>query len=186
MGKLIYTTITSLDGYVEDDKGSFEWSVPDEEFIGFISDLERPIGTYLYGRRMYETMRHWETAHLLTDQPAVLRDFTSLWQAAQKIVYSRTLGSVSGTNTRIEQEFDAHAVHQLKTLSDRDLSIGGAGLAAQALMSQLVDELRVFVFPIILGGGKSWLPNDVRMDLELQETRRLSSGLVYLNYRPRT
>jgi dihydrofolate reductase len=183
MGKLIYTSITSLDGYVEDTDGSFSWSVPDEELLRFISDLERPIGTYLYGRRMYETMVYWETAQLLADQSDVLADFTTIWQSADKIVYSRTLDAVSSAKTRIEPDFDAEEIRQLKVASDRDLSIGGSELAAHAIESRLVDELSLFVFPVVLGGGKSWLPSGERFDLELLDTHRFSGGVVYLRYR---
>jgi dihydrofolate reductase len=186
MGKLIYTSITSLDGYVEDPEGNIDWSAPDEELFGFINDLEGPVGTYLYGRRMYETMLYWETAHFAPDQSPALGDFSASWHAANKIVYSRTLDSASSAKTRIERDFDARAIRQLKAASDRDMSVGGAGLAAQAMMSQLVDELSLFVLPVILGGGKSSLPNDVRVNLELLETRRFSGGAVYLRYRVRS
>jgi len=185
MGKLIYTAITSLDGYVEDGQGSIAWSAPDDELVSFINDLERPIGTYLYGRRMYETMLYWETDERPPEPLAALSEFRALWRAADKIVYSRTLDSAPSAKTKIERDFDAHAIRQMKAASDHDMSIGGASLAAQAVMSQLVDEFRVFVYPVILGGGKSWLPNDVRLDLELMDTRRFGGGFVHLRYRPR-
>jgi dihydrofolate reductase len=185
MGKLIYTAITSLDGYVEDGEGSIEWSAPTEELVSFINGLERPSGTYLYGRRMYETMLYWENDVVAPDELVALGDFRAMWREANKIVYSRTLESASSAKTKIERDFDAHAVRQLKSASDHDMSIGGAGLAAQAIMSQLVDEFRVFVVPVILGGGKSWLPNEVELDLELIDTRRFSDGVVHLRYRPR-
>jgi dihydrofolate reductase len=186
MGKLFYTAITSLDGYVEDEDGSLDWSAPGEEVIHFINDLERPIGTYMYGRRMFEAMLYWETANISPDQSAALSDFTAIWQAADKIVYSQTLQSASTAKTRIERDFSAEAIHQLKADSDHDLSVGGAGLAAQAIKFGLVDELCVFVLPVILGGGKSWLPSDVRLKLELLDSRRFSEGALYLRYRPRS
>jgi dihydrofolate reductase len=185
MGKLIYTAITSLDGYVEDGEGSIAWSAPNDELVSFINGLERPIGTYLYGRRMYETMLYWETPSDVPEPLAALGDFRTIWQAANKIVFSRTLDSATSAKTKIERDFDPHAIRQLKAASDHDMSIGGAGLAAQAIMSQLIDEFRVFVYPVILGDGKSWLPNDVGIDLELIDTRRLEGGFVHLRYRPR-
>lgn len=184
MGKLVYTAIASLDGYVEDEDGSFDWSQPDEAVVHFINELERPLGTYLYGRRMFETMLYWETADISPDQSAALNAFTAIWRAADKIVYSRTLQSVSTARTRLEREFDAGAIEQLKRNADNDLSVAGAGLAAQAITFGLVDELSVFVLPVILGGGKSWLPSDARVNLELLDTRRFQNGTVYLRYRP--
>ncbi len=187
MGKLVYTAITSLDGYVEDENGSFDWSMPDDEIVGFINDLERPNGTYIYGRRMYETMLYWETdSDAYSEHSAAFADFRDMWRSAHKVVYSRTLNAVSSAKTKLERDFDAAEVRRLKATSAHDISIGGASLAAQAIMSQLVDEFRLFVFPVILGAGKSWLPNDVRRDLELLGTQRLTRGVVYLNYRPRT
>jgi dihydrofolate reductase len=185
MGKLIYTAITSLDGYVEDGEGSIAWSAPNDELVSFINDLERPIGTYLYGRRMYETMLYWEADDRPPEPLAALDEFRTIWRAADKIVYSRMLNSASSAKTKIERDFDARVIRQLKADSGHDMSIGGASLAAQAIMSQLVDEYRAFVFPVILGGGKSWLPNDVGLDLELIDTRRFSNGFVHLRYRPR-
>ncbi|MGD0322056.1 MAG: dihydrofolate reductase family protein [Acidimicrobiales bacterium] len=182
MAHLIYSAIASLDGYVEDREGRFEWGAPDEEVHAFVNELERPVHTYLYGRRMYETMLHWETAHLDQSQSAIVRDFTEIWQAAVKIVYSRTLESVSSARTRIERRFDAKAVRHLKTNSERDLTVGGANLAAQAIKAGLVDELHLFVVPVVLGGGKPWLPEDVRLNLELLDTQRFAKGTVYLRY----
>ncbi len=183
MGKLISTAITSLDGYVADTDGNFDWSVPDEEVHAFVNDLERPVGTYLYGRRMYEVMRFWETAHTLADQPAFVLDYAAVWQAADKIVYSRTLDAVSTARTRLEPEFDPEAVRRLKTEADQDLSISGRELSAHAIRAGLVDEYRQFLGPVVVGGGQRWLPDDVRIDLELLDERRFGNGVVYLRYR---
>lgn len=183
MGRLIYSAIASLDGYVEDKEGRIDWSAPDEELHSFVNELERPVGTYLYGRRMYETMLDWETALLTPDQPSAVRDFAAIWQAAQKIVYSRTLESVSSTRTRIERDFDTKVVRDLKMTSQADVTVGGSDLAAQAIKVGLVDELRLFAVPVVLGGGKRWLPSDVRLDLELLDTRSFAGGAVYLRYR---
>jgi dihydrofolate reductase len=184
MAQLIYSTIASLDGYVEDKTGNFDWAAPDDEVFSFITELERPIGTYLYGRRMYETMLYWETAHLAPDEPVVTRDFTEIWQAADKVVYSRALGSVSSAKTRIERDFDANAVRHLKATSDQDMTVGGPNLAAQALRAGLVDQLQLFVVPVVVGGGKPWLPDGVFVALELIEMRRFAGGVVYLRYSP--
>jgi dihydrofolate reductase len=186
MGRLIYSTIASLDGLVEDPAGDIAWGAPDEEVFRFINDLERPVGTYLYGRRMYETMLYWEAAHTLPDQTAVESDFTTIWQAARKVVYSRTLESVSSARTRLEREFDVPAVRQLKESSEQDMTVAGSELAAQALAFGLVDELQLFVMPLVLGGGKSWLPSDVRLDLQLLDSRRFGGGSVYLRYQVRS
>ena len=186
MAKLIYSAITSLDGFVADRDGNFDWAAPDEEVHTFVNDLERPIGTYLYGRRMYEVMAAWETAHILTDQPAVIQDFANIWRAADKVVYSRTLETVSSTRTRIEQVFDPEAVRQMKTSATRDISVGGPDLAAQAIKAGLVDECHLFIAPIVVGGGKQSLPNGVRMNCELMDVRRFGNGVVHLHYRTRT
>ena len=186
MGKLITTAITSLDGYVADTDGKFDWSVPDEEVHVFVNDLERPIGTYLYGRRMYEVMRFWETAHSLADQPAFVLDYAAVWQAADKIVYSRTLDAVSTARTRMNREFDPDAVRRLKEDTDQDLSVSGPDLAAHAIRAGLVDEYRQLLGPVVVGGGQRWLPDDARIDLELLEERRFGNGVVYLRYRART
>ena len=183
MAKLICSGITSLDGYVADADGNFDWSRPDDEVHTFVNDLERPIGTYLYGRRMYEVMVYWETAHAVADQLAVSRDYTSIWQAAEKIVYSTTLKTVSSTRTRIERKFDAEAVRQMKAGAALDISIGGPDLAAQALKAGLVDECHLFVTPIVVGGGKQFLPDNVRVKLELLDVRRFGNGVVHLHYR---
>ena len=182
MAKLIYTAITSLDGYIEDAEGSFDWSAPDEEVHKFVNHLERPIGTYLYGRRMYEVMVYWETAHTLAEQPPFILDYTQVWQAADKVVYSKTLERVSSARTRIERSFDPEAVRQMKTSAGRDISVGGPDLAAQAIKAGLVDEYHLFLTPIIVGGGKHYLPNDVQLKLELLDERRFGSGVVHLHY----
>ena len=182
MAKLIYSAITSLDGYVADEDGNFDWSAPDEEVHTFVNDLQRPIGAYLYGRRMYEVMAYWETAHTLADAPAPIRDFTTIWQAAEKVVYSRTLETVSSARTRIERDFDPAAIRQMKAVAGRDLTVAGPDLAGQAIKAGLVDEYHLFVTPIVVGGGKAVLPNDVRLRLELLDERRFGSGVVYLRY----
>jgi len=186
MAKLIYSAISSLDGYIADEDGNFDWAVPDEEVHAFINDLERPVGTYLYGRRMYETMVGWETDHTLAEQSPVMRDFAQIWQAAEKIVYSRTLEAVSTARTRIERDFEPDAVRQMKASAQRDMIVGGADLAAHAFRARLVDECHLFVVPIVVGGGKRSLPDDVRVELELLDERRFGGGVVYLHYRTRT
>jgi dihydrofolate reductase len=186
MAKLIYSAITSLDGYIADEDGNFDWAVPDEEVHAFINDLDRPLGTYLYGRRMYETMVGWETDHTLAEQSPVMRDFAQIWQAAEKIVYSRTLEAVSTARTRIERDFEPDAVRQMKASAQRDMIVGGADLAAHAFRARLVDECHLFVVPIVVGGGKRSLPDDVRVELELLDERRFGGGVVYLHYRTRT
>jgi dihydrofolate reductase len=185
MAKLIYSAIASLDGYVADEDGKFDWAVPDEEVHAFINDLERPIGTYLYGRRMYETMVGWETDPTLADQSPLMRDFAQIWQAANKVVYSKRLEAVSTARTRIERDFDPEAVRQMKDVAGQDLNVGGPELAAEAFKAGLVDECHLFVVPMVVGGGKRSLPNDVRMKLELLDERRFGSGMVYLYYRTR-
>jgi dihydrofolate reductase len=183
MAKLIYSAITSLDGYVADEDGNFDWAAPDEEVHTFVNDLERPVGTYLYGRRMYEVMVYWDTAHTLADQPPFMQDFAQIWQAADKIVYSKTLDTVSSARTRIERDFDPEAVRRMKARAGREISVGGPELAAQAFRAGLVDELYLFVVPIVVGGGKRSLPDNVRLKLELIDERRFGSGMVYLYYR---
>jgi dihydrofolate reductase len=182
MAKLIYSTIASLDGYVEDASGRFGWAAPDEEVHAFVNDLERPIGAYLYGRRMYETMVFWETAGLADDDPEVIRDYASLWRAADKIVFSKTLTSVTSARTRTERDLDPGLIRQLKQSGDADLSIGGAELAGQALAAGLVDEVHVFLVPAIVGGGKRALPADVQAGLRLIGTRGFAGGFVYAHY----
>jgi dihydrofolate reductase len=183
MGSLIYSAIGSLDGYIEDRDGKFDWAEPDEEVHRFVNDLERPIGTYLYGRRMYEVMAYWETAHTLADQPDFSREFAKIWQAAEKVVYSKTLEAPSSARTRIERDFEPEGVRRLKAAADRDISVGGPNLASQALHAGLLDEYHAFVAPIVVGGGKRALPDDVRVELELLDERRFGNGTVYLRYR---
>jgi dihydrofolate reductase len=194
MAKLIYSAIGSLDGYVEDASGKFEWAAPDEEVHAFVNELERPIGTYLYGRRIYETMVFWETVDPDGDRPAVVREFkapavarefAAIWQAAEKVVYSRTLETVSSARTRIERELDPDAIERMKQSSGSDISIGGAELAGQAIAAGLVDELQLLLVPVLVGGGKRALPNDVRARLELLGERRFQGGAVFLRYRAR-
>jgi dihydrofolate reductase len=183
VGKLIYAAIASLDGYVEDAQGRFDWATPDEEVHAFANDLERPIGTHLYGRRMYETMVFWETASTAADEPAAFRDYAELWRAAEKVVYSRRLRSVSSARTRIERELVPDAVRRLKQDSATDLAVGGAELAGQAIGAGLVDECHLLLCPIVVGGGKRALPDEVRARLELLDERRFHSGVVHLHYR---
>src|SRR4051794_33286746 len=183
MARLIYSAIASLDGYVEDEEGTFDWAAPDEEVHAFVNDLERPIGTCLYGRRMYETMVFWETVSTDADEPAVMRDFAQIWRAAEKVVYSRTLQSVSSARTRIERELAPDALRHLKETSKADIAIGGAELGGQAIAMGLVDECHLFLGPIVVGGGKRALPDNVRAQLELLDERRFRSGVVYLRYR---
>jgi dihydrofolate reductase len=184
MAKLIYVAITSLDGYVADEDGKFDWGEPDEQVHAFINDLERPVGTHLLGRKMYEVMVWWETIGL-ADQPPYIRDFAEIWQAADKVVYSKTLETVSSARTRIERDFDPEAVRQMKAAAERDMSVSGPELAAQAFEAGLVDELHLFVAPIVVGGGKQSLPAGVRLGLELLDERRFGNGMIHLRYRNR-
>ncbi len=186
MAKLIFSAITSLDGYIEDEDGNFDWGAPDEEVFSFINDLERPVGTYLYGRRTYETMVYWETAQTVAGEPPCVRDFTELWQAADKIVYSKSLETVSSAKTRIERKFDPRVIQEMKSSQEQDITVGGPNLAAEAFKAGLVDECQLFLTPIVVGGGKSSLPNNVRLDLELLSERRFRSGVVFLHYRTAT
>jgi dihydrofolate reductase len=187
MAKLIYSAIASLDGYVADEDGNFDWAEPDEEVHRFVNDLERPVGTYLYGRRMYEVMRFWETVDTAPGtapgQPDYGREYARVWQAADKVVYSRTLERPSTARTRVERDFDPEAVRRLKAEASRDLSVGGPGLAAEALRAGLVDELHLLLAPVVVGGGNRALPDKVRVDLELVDERRFGSGMVFLHYR---
>ena len=183
MAKLIYSAIASLDGYVADEEGKFDWSAPDEEVHSFVNELERPIGTYLLGRRMYEVLAYWETADAIADLTPFAHEFAEIWQAADKIVYSKTLDTVSSARTRIEREFEPEVIRQLKATAGRDITVGGPELAAQAIEAGLVDELQLFVTPIVVGGGKPSLPKGVRVALELLDERRFSNGVVYLYYR---
>ena len=183
MARLIYSAIASLDGYVADEEGGFGWAAPDDEVHAFVNDLARPVGTLLLGRRMYEVLASWETVPTGPDQPAAMRDFAELWRASDKVVYSRTLEEPSTPRTRIEREFDPDAVRELKETAERDLSVGGAELAGEALRAGLVDELNQVVVPVIVGGGTHWLPDGLRLDLELVDERRFSNGSVHLHYR---
>ena len=180
MAKLIYSAIASLDGYVEDAAGGFRWAAPDAEVHAYVNDLERPIGTYLYGRRMYETMVFWETVDDHDSEET--RDYAQIWRDADKIVYSQTLASPSSRRTRVEHDFDPAAVGRLKESSERDLSIGGAELAGHAMRLGLVDECHLFLCPVLVGGGKRALPDGVRVDLELLDERRFEGGVVHLRY----
>jgi dihydrofolate reductase len=186
MAKLIYSAIQSLDGYIADEDGNFDWAEPDQEVHAFVNDLERPVGTYLYGRRMYEVMSAWEHPEAFAGQSPFMLDFAAIWQAADKVVYSRTLETVTTARTRVERDFDPAAVRQLKAASEHDLIVGGPGLAAQAFRAGLVDECHLFVAPIIVGGGTQSLPDHVRLELELLDERRFGNGMVYLRYRTRT
>jgi dihydrofolate reductase len=184
LGKLIYSALASLDGYVADTHGQWGWAEPDEEVHAFVNDLERPVGTYLYGRGMYEVMIAWETWDL-EGQPPVIQDFAEIWRAADKIVFSRTLDSVSSARTRLEREFDLEAVRRLKEEADHDLAVAGPDLASQAMKAGLVDEYHLFLAPAIVGGGKQMLPDDLRVDLELRDERRFDSGFVFVSYTAR-
>lgn len=186
MANLIYSAITSLDGYIEDTDGRFDWAAPDEEVLAFVNDLERPIGTYLYGRRMYETMLYWETADTIADQPQLMLDFAELWKAADKIVYSETLDVVSTAKTRLERNFVPDAVRALKATAGADITVGGSDLGAQAIKAGLVDEYHLFLNPVIVGGGKASLPGQVRVGLELLGEHRFGNGVVHLHYRATT
>ena len=183
MAKLIYSAISSLDGYVADSDGNFDWSAPDEEVHRFVNDLERPIGTYLYGRRMYEVMRFWETAPTGNGGLSAARDYARIWQTADKIIYSRGLERASTAQTRIQREFEPEAIRQLKATTARDISVGGPSLAAQMMRLGLVDECHVFLSPIVVGGGTHALPDNVRIQVELLDEGRFGNGVVHLHYR---
>ena len=183
MARLIYTAIASLDGYIEDREGTFDWAMPDEEVHAFVNDLDRPIGTYLYGRRMYETMVFWETASSEADEPTVFGDYAGVWRAAEKIVYSRALETVSSARTRIEREFDPDAIRQLKENATADVAVGGAQLAGQAIAAGLVDDYHLFLNPILVVGGKRALPDNAHAQLELVDERRFRNGVAHLHYR---
>jgi len=185
VAKLIYVSNMSLDGWTEDERGAFDWATPDDEVFASITDLLRSVGTHLYGRRMYDTMAVWETDAALAEQSDLMGDFASVWQAADKVVYSTTLAAVSTANTRLEHRFDPGAVRDLKAAARSDLLVGGPNLAAQALTAGLVDECHLFLWPVVLGGGKPALATDARAELELLGERRFSNGVVHLRYRPR-
>ena len=182
MAKLVYSAITSLDGYTNDEKGNFDWSTPDAELFQFINEQERGFGTYLYGRRMYDTMVYWETFEG-SDDESYLRDFSEIWRAASKIAFSRTLGTASSARTRIEPAFDTAVVRQLKQTSAHDISVGGANLAGQAIEAGLVDEMHLFITPVAVGGGTPAHPAHLHSRLELLGDDRLASGVIHLHYR---
>lgn len=182
MAKLIYSSITSLDGYIEDENGKFDWAEPDDEVFAFVNELERPIGTYLYGRRMYETMVPWETIDT-GGQSSAMQEFATLWRAADKVVYSRTLREAMSARTRIERDFDRAAVREMKASAGRDLTVGGPELAAHAFAAGLVDECHLFLVPIAVGRGKKSLPETVRVPLELLDEHPFAGGVVHLHYR---
>jgi dihydrofolate reductase len=184
MAKLIYVTNVSLDGYIEDERGAFDWFPLGDEVFAFHTELLRSAGTFLYGRRLYEAMALWETDAALAAQSDLTADFASAWQAASKVVYSTTLDAVSTADTRLERRFDPAAVRELKATASRDLTVGGANLAAQALKAGLVDECRLLILPVVVGGGKPGLPTGMRTDLELVDKRRFRNGIVHLRYRP--
>jgi dihydrofolate reductase len=184
VARLVYPVITSLDGYVVDAEGSFAWAQPDEEVHAFVNDCERAIGTYLYGRRIYETLQVWETMPL-DDEPQVMQDFAGMWRAADKVVYSSTLAEVGTPRTRLEREFDPAQVRRTVDDADRDVSVAGPTLAAHAIRAGIVDDWHQFVCPFVVGGGTGWLPDGVRVDLELVDERRFASGVVFLRYRTR-
>jgi dihydrofolate reductase len=183
MAKLIYSAIASLDGFIADADGRFDWAAPSDEVHAFVNDLERPIGTYLYGRRMYEVMAVWETMDAGPEQARPMRDFAQIWRAADKVVFSKTLATASSARTRIERDFDPEAIRRAKAEAERDITVGGANLAGQALAAGLVDEVQLFLTPIIVGGGTPALPDGVRVELELLGERRFGSGVVHLHYR---
>jgi dihydrofolate reductase len=182
VAKLVYSSIASVDGYVADERGKFDWAAPSDEVHATVNDLSRSVGTFLFGRRMYEVLAAWETMET-EGQPDVIADFKDIWLAADKIVYSRTLNDVWSARTRIEREFDPEEVRTLKASSDRDLSIGGPELAGQALRAGLVDELHLFAAPYVAGGGTRFLPDGLRLELELQDERRFENGTVFVRYR---
>jgi len=184
VARLIFSAIASLDGYTADEAGNFDWAAPDAELHAFVNDLERGVGTHLYGRRMYETMAVWETMDV-SAEPDVMRDYAGIWRAADKVVYSRTLAAASTPKTRIEREFDPEAVRRMKETAERDISVGGPGLAAHALRAGVVDEIQLVLVPVVVGGGTRALPDGLRADLDLLDERRFASGAVYLRYQSR-
>ena len=183
MAKLIYVANVSLDGYIEDANGRFEWTAPSDEVFRFITDIVRPVGTYLYGRRLYETMAVWETDPTLADQSALMADFANVWQAADKIVYSTTLPGLPTPNSRLERRFDPDSVRELKASAAADVTVGGSTLAAHAFDAGLVDECQLFVYPVLLGGGKPAFLSDAPVELDMLEDHRFGNGVVYLRYR---
>jgi dihydrofolate reductase len=183
MARLLYMAITSLDGYVADEKGNYDWAMPDDEVFGFVNGFERPVGTYLYGRRLYQEMTGWETMHTQPGPSPLMLDFAAIWQAAGKVVYSRSLDAVSTARTRLERNFDPDAVREMKASADRDITVGGPTLAAEAIRAGVVDEIHLLVCPVVVGGGNRALPGDVRLRLELLGERRFGNGVVHLHYR---
>jgi dihydrofolate reductase len=185
LANLIYSAITSLDGYVADEDGNFEWAAPGAEVHSFVNELERPIGTYLYGRRMYEVMLFWETVSTDAAQAPFMRDFAEIWRAADKVVYSTTLEEESSAKTRIDRDFDPDAVARMKASAEQDISVGGPTLAAHAIRAGLVDEFQLFITPVVVGGGQHWLPDGAWLALELVDERRFGNGVVFVRYSPR-
>jgi len=183
VGRLVYSTSASLDGFIADERGDFSWSEPDEEQHVFVNDVLRPIGIHLYGRRLYEVMRVWETIHTVPDQPAFVLDFAAIWRSVDKVVYSRTLEEVTTARTRLERDLDPSAIREIKASTDRDLLVGGAGLASHAFAAGLVDDVQLFLAPVIVGGGTRALPEHVRLELDLVDERRFDNGVVHLRYR---
>jgi dihydrofolate reductase len=183
MAKLIYSALTSLDGYIADQQGNFDWAAPDDEVHSFVNDLLRPIGTHLYGRRMYEVMVPWET---MADPQPVMQDFARIWQAADRVVSAWPLQEVASARTRIDRDFDPEAVRRMKAAAPADLVVGGPALATHAFRAGLVDECHLYLAPIIVGGGNQALPDDLRLELELLDERRFGNGVVHLRYRTRT
>jgi dihydrofolate reductase len=181
MAKLIYFTPTSLDGFIADERGDYDWSAPDDEAMAFMNELLRPVGLYLYGRKTYETMEVWQAPDVIPNLSPEMRAFAPIWQAADKIVYSKTLKAVSTPKTRLERDFDPRALRDLP----RDTTVGGPTLAAQALRAGIVDEVQLLVVPVLRGGGRRVLPGDVRVKLDLLDERRFANGWVYLRYRAR-
>ena len=186
MARLIYVANVSLDGYIEDANGRFEWTAPNDEVFTFITDIVRPVGTYLYGRRLYETMAVWEADPTLAAQSDLMADFANVWQSADKIVYSTTMPVVSTTKTRLERHFDPESVREMKTSAASDLTVGGSTLAAHAFNAGLVDECQLFIYPVLVGGGKPAFPSEAHVQLELLEEHRFGDGVVNLRYRIRS
>jgi dihydrofolate reductase len=182
IGKLIYSALASLDGFVADEQGNFDWAMPDEEVHAFVNDLERDVGTHLYGRRMYEVMKVWDSDDILEGQPAVMRDYAEIWRAADKIVFSRSLDEVETSRTRLERAFDPAAIQALKGFGEQDISIGGAELAGQALEAGLVDEIHLFLVPVAVGAGEAALAIHGHLALKLLDQRSFDNGTVHLRY----
>jgi dihydrofolate reductase len=182
VGRLLYTAICSLDGYTVDSSGSFDWAAPNDEVHSFVNDLVRPVRTFLYGRAMYDVMRFWESPEVAVSDSATMRDFAAIWKRAEKVVYSTTLSAVTTARTRLERAFEPTAVRDLLTAAESDVGVGGPTLAAQALHAGLVDEISLFLVPVVVGGGTRALPSDLRLDLVLRDERRFTSGVVHLDY----